>query len=390
MSQSIRIAVLINSLGGGGAERVASLLAPELARRQQPKGWLVSFVTLDSCEECYRLPDGFEVVRLKADGSYWDSFRRLRSHLRTGRYDAVLSFLPRANCLNVLLKGMSGHAAVISERGDPNRLLGSGVGGWMKRLLVRLLYPRADSVVVVAQALGRRLQSEYGVPVERLSTIYNPVYTEQRSVPAAGTARPDLRGRPFVVAVGRLVPEKGFDLLIEAFSRSRYGGSLVILGEGPERAALEAMAARFDIAERVRLPGFVADPAVYLEQADAFVLSSRAEGFPNALVEAMSVGCPVLAANCEFGPAEILQGVERLELSGLYEASGGLLVPPEDVDQLAAGIDAVTRSERREFWSERARRRAAGFTLAAAAAQYAEVLEKSIAEGLAQPGGRCA
>lgn len=388
MSNPIRLAVMINSLGGGGAERVVSVLAPELARRQRSKDWEVKLVVLDHDREPYALPPGFEVVRLGGDGSYWRSLLKLRQHMADQPYDVVLSFLSRANCLNVLLKGWFGHAAVVSERGDPNRILGNGVGGRAKRLLVRALYPRADRVVAVAKALAGRLREEYGVPAERLVTIYNPVYTEQGRSESEPAAAPAFAEGSFIVAVGRLIPEKGYDLLIRAFAASDYRGDLLILGEGPERQALQQLAADCGVAERVRMPGFVKDPPSVIRRAEAFVLSSRGEGFPNALVEAMAVGCPVLATHCQFGPSEILHGVDRLDLAEPFEADGGLLVPTENVAQLTAGIDRITAPEQRAQWAQRARRRAAAFSLNATAEQYVDVLETAVAGRLVQQQGR--
>ena len=167
------------------------------------------------------------------------------------------------------------------------------------------------------------------VPTSKIHLIPNPVRVEPTpdDAPPALASLIDERA---IVAVGRMSPEKGFDLLIDAFARVHAGRPewrLVILGEGTERPRLEAQIKRLGLRAAVELPGTVPDPAEAFRRAGIFALSSRIEGFPNALLEAMAAGLPVVAADCPYGPAEIVQ-----------DEWNGMLVPVGNADALATGL----------------------------------------------------
>ena len=188
-----------------------------------------------------------------------------------------------------------------------------------------MLYPFADTVVVQTDSVAawaRRF-----LPDRKVQVIPNFV---PALPPATST---DQRNSNELLAVGRLSRVKGFDLLLRAFEVSGLNGTgvrLTILGEGPERASLESLAGELGIAEAVSLPGIVQDPERWMAQCALFVLPSRYEGFPNALLEAMAMGCAVVAADCPSGPRELV-----------LDGENGLLVPPENVEALAAALKAL-------------------------------------------------
>lgn len=194
-----------------------------------------------------------------------------------------------------------------------------------QRLLPALLpsvYRQAD--LVLAPSLGIQKQLvERGVETKLLA---NPVID-------AGLLRlsqePLLRRRPFVLAVGRLVWEKGFDVLLESWAISGLGDTydLLILGEGPERVKLADLAATLSIADSVVMPGFDTNPFRYMANAELFVLSSRHEGMPNVLIQALACGARVMATDCETGPREVLE-----------DGKWGTLVPVDDVQAMATGL----------------------------------------------------
>ena len=137
-------------------------------------------------------------------------------------------------------------------------------------------------------------------------------------------------GAKRVISVGRLDWQKGFDVLIDAFSRiadDHPGATLTIFGEGQEREALERLVQHRGMDHRIRLPGTTQQPGAWIAQADILVLSSRHEGFSNVLAEATVAGIPSIATNCDYGPDEII-----------FDMQNGMLVPVDDVAALAGAI----------------------------------------------------
>lgn len=199
----------------------------------------------------------------------------------------------------------------------------------------------ADAVVVQTQSVANWARGV--VPSNKVCIIPNFV----RSLPEVPP--PGSRRKNEILAVGRLDRQKGFDLLIRAFARSgcrKCGYRLVLLGEGPERSSLQRLSRELNVEDALEMPGVVQDPERWMARAALFVLPSRYEGFPNVLLEAMGMGCPVIASACPSGPAEIVTHGED-----------GLLVPAEDVGALAAALrqmmdDATLRNRLGEAAAE--------------------------------------
>jgi glycosyltransferase involved in cell wall biosynthesis len=158
--------------------------------------------------------------------------------------------------------------------------------------------------------------------LENFKTIHNPVNA------FADATSDSVYPKKFILAVGRLDRQKGFDVLIDAFSKVRYlDVDLLISGQGDQKENLLRQILALGLMDRVKLVGFKDNLQDYYQQAELFVLSSRNEGYPNALVEAMSLGCPCISTDCEFGPSEIIR-----------HGHNGLLVNPENADDLAQAI----------------------------------------------------
>ncbi|OYR48490.1 hypothetical protein DJ73_19415 [Halorubrum sp. Ea1] len=211
-----------------------------------------------------------------------------------------------------------------------------------------MLFNNSDQVIAISKGLNDQLIDEFGIKKEKLSVIYNPVYDTR----VQSGSREPVNHSPFdqssdiVLSVGRLVPAKGYDILLRSFKKiiDQREANLVILGEGPERERLEQLSIDLGIKSCVYFPGFKQNPYKYMSNADVFVSSSRSEGFGNAIVEALGCETSVVATRCPSGPAEILA-------DGRY----GRLVPPENPHELArAIIESINCPTDRELLRSRA------------------------------------
>lgn len=210
-----------------------------------------------------------------------------------------------------------------------------GLRRWLRYRPIRRWYPRADAIVAVSQGVADDVVATSGVDPRRVHVIRNPVVSPALDrLAERAPEHPWLAGAgpPVVLGVGRLTRQKDFPTLLRAFARlrERSDARLVVLGEGEDRAALEALSRELDIEDATDFPGFVENPYGWMRRANVFVLSSAWEGSPNALTEALYLGTPVVATDCRSGPRELLE-------DGQY----GPLVPVGDDAAMAAAIEAA-------------------------------------------------
>ena len=359
-----RLAIFIPSMRGGGAERIILNLAEGFTRR----GFAIDLV-LAQAEGPYlaEVSDSVRVVDLKAS-RVLRSLPALVRYLRRERPQAMLVVMKHTNIVALWARRLAGVPLrlVVSEHVAPSGSLQhwSRLRGLLMPHLMRTFYAWADAIVAVSKGVADDLARVAGIPREHIQVIHNPIVTHQLREKAKVPLRHPwfIPGQPPVLlAVGRLTPQKDFGMLIRAFARARRKRRmrLLILGEGPERRALEMLIRQLGLQEDVSMIGFVENPYPYMANASLFVLSSRWEGLPGVLIEALCCGAPLIATDCRSGPREILA-------DGQY----GQLVPVGDVQGLANAIETSLEGDRprppRQSWLR--------FEMEAVVNQYIKVL----------------
>lgn len=375
MPEKKRVLFAINSLAGGGAERVlTTLLAGSEPWRDR---YALHLALLDREPQAYPVPEGIVLHQLDARGGTLASIIQLRRLAGRLSPDVTLSFLTRANVANAVAMAGRGRPWLISERVNTSAHLGTGLGATLARAMVRASYPRASHVIAVSEGVVDDLVANFGVRRDRVSSIANPV--DHRRIGELAAEAPAFQPQgAYMIAAGRLVPNKNFAMLLDAYAQSGLPARLVILGEGPERAALTARAQALGISDRVDMPGFIDNPYALLARAELFAMPSNAEGFPNGLVEAMACGLPVVAANCASGPSEILAGMAREAVRGPMDVDAGALVPTDDPERFATALRAVHAEPRRTAAGIAARQRSLAYGVEQAAANYWARIEKAL------------
>ncbi len=372
MTKRKRALFLINSLAGGGAERVMCTLL----RHSEPERaeFDISLAVLDTEPAGNVAPDWVDLRQFDCRFSMARSVMAVRQLYAELKPDVSLSFLTRANIANVI---NAQTPCVISERAHTSHHFSKGLRGAVSRTMVRLVYPRASRIIAVSGGVERDLRENFGVPEIKLISIPNPVDTEAIRAKARDAAPVDIDG-PFIMSAGRLVSVKNFAMLIRAFAAAGGDRKLVIAGEGEERGALEQLARELGVADRIILPGYMANPYPLMAAADIFILSSDSEGYPNALIEGMAVGRPVIATNCNSGPSEILADLPRHAVSGISYAEHGVLVPVDDEGAMAEAIRGLDDPQKRAAYGAKAAARAGSFSAAAIKDRYWNVLRDAM------------
>lgn len=338
-----RVALFIPGFGGGGAENVFTILANH---------WSQGGLQVD-----YLVCNGFGPMRKRLDHSVNVRdlgvkqnrlFRRLfyakqiANYCRAENPSFILSTLPYCNqtvLLARVLFGLGVTKVIVREANSlENIRKGGSLSSAFNFLMMRWLYPKADSITANSENTLNELEQEIKTPVSKHALVRNPVVLhELRSIPQ--------NEFKVILGCGRLLPQKDFSTLIRAVAivKRTHQCRLVIIGDGPERGHLEALAESLDFdSATFQLPGFVDDTEGYYRQADVFVLPSRWEGLPNVVLEALSYGLAVVATDCSGGTREIFTDAPEDHLVAVADVEGMaariihfLELPPESAKMQA-------------------------------------------------------
>ena len=360
MTPRKKILVVISSLRRGGAERVVSRLTQAWAQEHR-----VTVVVFNAEGRAYlhggTLVDldvpsrGGLLRKMLAATRRIFQLRRLMARVEP---DFVFGFMESANLSLVVASSFTPwrRRLTVSVHNDPSRMHS------LHRLGAFLLYRCAARVVAVSQGVGERLSRKILLAPSRITVIYNPVaLKEVESVTAF--LSPPVPG-PYFFAAGRLAPQKDFARMLRLFAMLPPDGTrLIIAGDGPERASLHALAATAGLSGRVVFLGNVENPFVYMQHAIAFLMTSRYEGFPMALIEALACGCPVLAMDCDFGPREAVR-----------DGQDGFIVSPQDESAFVSKLSLLASDRTlRDKLGASAVRRARDFDTTSIASQWLSV-----------------
>lgn len=364
-----RVLCVISGMGGGGAER----LLLHLLRGLPERGYEFELAVLKPGGElAHSVPDGVPMFDLSGYAHSWRSalglfrFPRL---VQDRRPDIVLSSLTKANRFVLRAKPLVDHEcawiATVQNNITDSLSQYSGLSRQMIEKEVSHVYPRADVLIAVSEGVKRDLIENFGLPPERIRVIYN--FVDRAEILSRAEESPSLpwadsSNAAMLLAIGRMVPQKAFGDLLEAFSmiRRRTGANLVILGDGPQRPNLEALVGRLGLDNAVYMPGFVSNPWAYMRRADLLVSSSRWEGFSLVQVEALACGLPVVLTDCPHGPREVTA-----------DGAHGVLVPVGAVRELAdAAVHLIEHPEERAHLAERGRAFAQRFDKPQGLAEY--------------------
>lgn len=334
-----KIAFFLPDLRMGGAEHMMAVIASGIARR----GYQVDFVLVKAKGEYLsHLDDKVNVVDLNKKSTYLCLFDLIR-YFRINKPDFVLSSLDLTNMFALTARSLAHFPKylIIRLANTQSKVSRSPIKKKIEKYLIKILYPKADAIVAVSKSVSEDFKFFTNINHPSIEIIFNPIIIERVAQKANEPINHpwfNPKTVPVIIAIGRLTEQKNFSLLLQSFAKvlESTKARLIILGEGPLRSDLENIVKELKLQNEVLLPGIVANPYNYLKNADLFVLSSNYEGLPNALVEALACGCPVVSTDCRSGPREILD-------NGKY----GILVEPDDVDVLANAIIQTLNSEKK-------------------------------------------
>lgn len=358
-----KIVFFLQSLNTGGAEKSAVRLANALNKDKFEVSFLIGFTGSRLVND---LSGEIKVMDMNRNKIIFSLFEVIK-YFNTNNPDIVISFLDRVNIINILagIFCKKKPKIIITERSTFSRvpiyaskkIINKLIGIYVLPILVKIFYKKANAIVCVSKGVAQDLSLVIG-NLKTIKVIYNPVVDGSLLILSKEKINDlgfDNLNLPTIVAVGRLTKAKDYPTLLKAFSLviPEIPARLLIIGEGEDREEIQNLIRDLKISEKVFLLGFKENPLKYIKASDIFVLSSKLEGFPNSLVEAMACGVPVVATDCQSGPNEIIENEES-----------GFLVPVGKEEMLARKIiELLKNKDLREMVSKKGIKRAEYFSV---------------------------
>ena len=325
----MKIMFVIHSLNNvGGAESILVNFANYFSSVMKNN---IAIVLLSDMEITFKLETDIKVYSFNKQVAnkkflIWNQITHIRHAIQSFNPDILIGFVASTNILTAFSGWMEDVPVILSEHTSYKRSLTTSRGqisGLIWRALRRVTYPLADKVFILTEE-----DKKYFYYLKDVEVIPNPLIISNKHLVSS-------KRENIILAVGRLHNIKGFDMLIKAFSliaNNRW--KLYIAGEGEEREKLEKMVKELHLTEKVVFLGFVEDMEYFYRKASIYVLSSRSEGFPGGLCEAMGYGCSVISFDCPTGPKEIIE-----------DGKNGILVAPENIEELSKEIETLMQNE---------------------------------------------
>ncbi|VUD42562.1 N-acetylgalactosamine-N, N'-diacetylbacillosaminyl-diphospho-undecaprenol 4-alpha-N-acetylgalactosaminyltransferase [Thalassocella blandensis] len=306
-----KVSVLMSFSGAGGVERMVMNLVRAFAEKCEQVDLLV---IRDKGPHFADIPKNVNIIKLNANHTL-TAIPAICRYLKAEKPESLLVAKDRAGRAAVIARALSGVSTKIYVRLGTNLSTAlehrSAISAWWRKAPMKVIYRRVDKVIAVSRGVAEDTIAITGIPEEKVCVIRNPVVTEEFLRKAEEPTPHEWLSEkqyPVIIGVGRLSVQKDFETLIKAFNEVNKSTPcrLIILGEGGKRQELEALIASFGLQDHVLLPGFQSNPMSWVKAANVFVLSSRWEGSPNALTEALALGVPSVSTRCPSGPDETL------------------------------------------------------------------------------------
>lgn len=371
-----KIVILINSLESGGAERVVSNLLNLWTEEYE------CYLILIHNYKFYAIDNRIKVISLDEPKELSGFVKLLRLPIlayklskivKEYKFDNMVSFLTRANYINVLSNIFIKHQTIINERAMPSLQYQYGLNGKINRFLIKSLYPKSD--LCLSNSYGNMMDLKNNFNVIKLSYIHNPFNLEM--IEKMSKEKIEIKKKRFTfVTVGRLDHGKNHRLIIDAIKD--IDADLWIIGDGELKEEIEEYIRVQKLENKVYLLGKKENPFSYISKADCFVFASNHEGFPNVLVEALACELPIISTDCKSGPREILAPNSDINFQikdDIEILEYGILTPVKDIKNMRKALNMILNDESlRKNYKEKAKFRANDFRIEEIIKQYKEIL----------------